>query len=37
VCPACVLAEYYEKQLALKDEKILMLQGTIDLLTARGN
>lgn len=28
VCPACTLAEYYERQLALKDEKIAMLVGT---------
>ena len=29
-CPACVLAEYYERQIALLGEKITMLQGTID-------
>jgi hypothetical protein len=33
-CPACVLAEYYEAQLALRDEKIQMLQGTLDKLMA---
>jgi hypothetical protein len=36
-CPACVLAEYYEKKLAVLGEEIEMLRGTIDLLTARGN
>lgn len=36
-CPACVLAEYYEKQIALKDEKIQMLQGTTDGIPGVGN
>jgi hypothetical protein len=31
-CTACVLTEYYEKQLALRDEKIQMLKGTVDQL-----
>lgn len=36
-CPACVLAEYYEKQLAMNDEKIAMLQGTLDGFTGTSN
>lgn len=34
-CTACVLAAYYERQLATKDEEIGMLKGTIDKLTAQ--
>lgn len=36
-CPACVLAEYYDKQLAAKDEMITMLQGTVDRLTNKND
>ena len=32
-CTACVLAAYYERQLAILQEKITMLQGTVDKLT----
>jgi hypothetical protein len=33
-CPACVLAEYYEKKLALWGEELDMLRGTIDRMHA---
>jgi hypothetical protein len=33
-CTACVLTAYYERQLAIKDAEIAMLQGTVDSLRA---